>query len=139
MPNLFRRPASLREVAEFASGAKGDKAAFGRAIAEFLDEFYMNPAARQAMITDEPPRVAKFEDAYLAAVAEHLARRWNLAIPAWVDQPHRFLDRAYFAGGLESLKAILLAESPLAFRKRQIFVEAEPLRRARMPQEEAVA
>ena len=137
MPNPFRRPVSLREVAEFAIDAKSDKAAFGRAVAEFLDEFYTDPAKRQSMIADEPVRVGKFEDAYLAAVAEHLARRWNLEIPAWVDQPHRFLDRAYFAGGLESLKAILLAESPLAFRKRQIFVEAEPLRRARMPRDDA--
>jgi hypothetical protein len=139
MPNSFRRPASLREVAEVAIDAKGDRAAFGRAVAEFLDEFYMHPAKRQAMIADEPAGVGKFEDAYLGAVAEYLARRWNLGIPAWVDQPHRFLDRAYFAGGLESLKAILLAESPLAFRKRQIFVEAEPLRRARMPRDEAAA
>jgi len=139
MPNPFRRPASLREVAELAKDAEDDRRAFGRAVAEFLDEFYTHPAARQAMIADEPPPVAKFEDAYLGAVAEHLARRWNLEIPAWVDQPHRFLDRAHFAGGLESLKAILLAESPLAFRKRQIFVEAEPLRRARMPRDEAVA
>lgn len=85
------------------------------------------------MIVDEPQQSGQFRDAWLGAVAEHLARRWNLDVPAWVDQPHRFLDRAFFAGGLESLKAILLAESPLAFRKRQIFVEAEPLRRARMP------
>jgi len=139
MASAFRRPASLREVADSAGCAKDDKAAFGRAVAEFLDEFYTDPARRQVMIADEPPTVGKFEDAYLAAVAEHLARRWNLEIPSWVDQPHRFLDRAYFAGGLESLKAILLAESPLAFRKRQIFVEAEPLRRARMPRDEAVA
>ncbi|MGH6928255.1 MAG: hypothetical protein ACREEV_08055, partial [Dongiaceae bacterium] len=99
--------------------------------------FYTEPARRQTMIADEPVRVGKFEDAYLAAVAEHLARRWDLEIPAWVDQPHRFLDRAHFAGGLDSLKAILLAESPLAFRKRQIFVEAEPLSRARMPRDSA--
>jgi hypothetical protein len=139
MPSPSRRPASLREVAVFAIEAKGDNAAFGRAVAEFLDEFYTNAAKRQVMIVDEPLRIGKFEDAYLGGVAEHLARRWNLEIPTWVDQPHRFLDHAYFAGGLENLKAILLAESPLAFRKRQIFVEAEPLRRARMPRDEAVA
>jgi hypothetical protein len=139
MPSPSRRPASLREAAALALDAEGDSAAFGRAIAEFLDEFYTKPGERQAMIANEPLRVGRFEDAYLGGVAEHLARRWNLAIPGWVDQPHRFLDRAHFAGGLESLKAILLAESPLAFRKRQIFVEAEPLRRARMPRDEAVA
>jgi hypothetical protein len=30
---------------------------------------------------------------------------------------------------------MLLAQSPLAFRRRMIFTEAEPLRRARMPRE----
>jgi hypothetical protein len=31
------------------------------------------------------------------------------------------------------LKPLLIAQSPLAFRRRMIFVEHEPLRRARMP------
>jgi hypothetical protein len=134
MGSGFRRPASLAEV---AIRTKEAPIAFDGLISEFLDEFYLQPDARQAMIIDEPVSLGRFRDAWIAAVAEHLARRWNLDIPAWVDQPHRFLERAYFAGGLESLKAILLAESPLAFRKRQIFVEAEPLRRARMPRDTA--
>jgi hypothetical protein len=33
---------------------------------------------------------------------------------------------------LEGLKALLLVESPIAFRRRLIFTEAEPLRHARM-------
>jgi hypothetical protein len=35
--------------------------------------------------------------------------------------------------GHERMKGFLLAESPLAFRRRSIFTEAEPLRRASMP------
>lgn len=130
----FRRPRSLAEV---ASSMDEVPDAFDQLVAEFLDEFYLHPDRRQSMITEEPHRLGPLRDAWLGAVAEHLARRWNLEIPAWVDQPHRFLRRAFFAGGLESLKAILLVESPLAFRKRQIFVEAEPLRRARMPRDSA--
>ncbi len=34
--------------------------------------------------------------------------------------------------GEERMKGFLLAESPSAFRRRMIFTEAEPLRRARM-------
>jgi hypothetical protein len=34
---------------------------------------------------------------------------------------------------IEGLKALLIAESPIAFRRHLIFTEAEPLRRARMP------
>jgi hypothetical protein len=62
-----------------------------------------------------------------------LARRWGLTIPPWSDDPSRFLKRPYFTSPLEGLKALLIAESPLAFRRRLIFTEAEPLRRARMP------
>jgi hypothetical protein len=69
-----------------------------------------------------------------ARLGEHLARRWHLAIPAWTDDPSRFLRRPYFKTTIEGLKALLIAESPIAFRRRLIFTEAEPLRRARMPQ-----
>lgn len=37
----------------------------------------------------------------------------------------------YFPSGLESLKATLLVESPTAFRRRLIFVGADPLYRPR--------
>jgi hypothetical protein len=33
----------------------------------------------------------------------------------------------------KGLSGLLLVESPIAFRRRRIFTEAEPLRRARMP------
>jgi len=65
-----------------------------------------------------------------------LARRWKLpAVPAWTNHPSRFLHEPYFTTPIENLKAMLLAQSPLAFRRRMIFTEAEPLRRARMPRE----
>jgi len=57
--------------------------------------------------------------------------RFKLAVPPWVDEPYRFLVKPFFAGGLENLKAILLVESPLAFRRRQIFVSANALSRPR--------
>ena len=73
------------------------------------------------------------EHATLGAIAEHLARRWSLPIPSWTDDPTRFLRHPYFTSPLEALKPLLLVESPIAFRRRLIFTEAEPLRRARMP------
>ena len=36
---------------------------------------------------------------------------------------------------MDGMKAICLAESPTAFRRRLIFTEAEPLRRARLPRD----
>jgi hypothetical protein len=48
-----------------------------------------------------------------------------------MQQGDRFLSRAWFDNhGLQSLNAMMLAQSPLAFRRRFIFTEAHPLRRA---------
>ena len=54
--------------------------------------------------------------------------------PQWTEAPERFLTRPAFMGP-ERMKAFLLMESPSAFRRRMIFAEAEPLRRARMPRD----
>ncbi len=123
------RPRSLAEVA--SRGAAGNIDAWLR---ELLDEFYaaVEPAARIAMLAEEPTQLAdRRADAYLAAVAEHLSFRMDLPVPPWALEAARFLDRPYFPSGLESLKATLLVESPTAFRRRLIFVGADPLYRPR--------
>jgi len=74
-------------------------------------------------------------DAYIGAVGEHLARRWGLTIPKWTDDPRRFLDTPCFPDKFEFSKPILLRDSPIAFRRRMIFTDAEPLRRGRFPAE----
>ena len=109
---------------------------------EFLDTFYGHVRegrldAAQAAIDDEPPSMSDADDdAYIGATAEHLARRWGLSrIPAWTEHPSRFLHRPYFPRAGTGVRAIVLVESPLAFRRRLIFTEASPsrLERARMP------
>jgi hypothetical protein len=69
-------------------------------------------------------------DAFLAAVAEHLCRRFALPIPAWVFEPDRYLARPFFALAAPSFRATLLLESPLEFRSRNLFVTANALSRA---------
>lgn len=132
----MQRPATLAEVA--VRRRTGED--FGFLLSEFLDTFYgtlsddaVNAAA---LIADAPAALDEaHEHAMLGAAAEHLARRWNLPIPAWSNDPSRFLSRPYFTSRLDGFKALLFAESPLAFRRRMIFTEAEPFRRARMPRE----
>jgi len=125
------RPTSLKVVVERSMAGYG----FVDAISEFLDEFYLSgPSERQHMIGEEPRLTGvAFQDAYVGAVGEHLARRWGLAIPAWADNPRRFLDQPHFPEGMELAKPVFLRDSPIAFRRRLIFTEAEPLRRARFP------
>ena len=62
---------------------------------------------------------------------KHLASSYGLEMPGWVDSHERPLKRAFFAGGLESLKAILTVESPAAFRWRLLFVGKDALDRPR--------
>ena len=51
--------------------------------AGFLDTFYMNPDRRQGMIDAEPGITGDHKtDAYMGAVGEYLARRWDLRVPA---------------------------------------------------------
>jgi hypothetical protein len=119
----MNRPDTLAEVARRVSAG----GAFGPTLREFLDEFYMNPPRRAAMIADEPTRLEDARDhAMLGAVAEHLAQRWELpTVRAWTDDRSRFLREPYFTTPIENFKAML------------IFTEGEPLHRARVPREPA--
>jgi len=85
---------------------------FSLLLREFLDEFYgaVRRGEATACIVDEPERVSDLhEHASLGAIGAHLARRWNLPIPAWTDDSSRFLRRPYFTTTLEGLKALLIA------------------------------
>ncbi|MBI3706975.1 MAG: hypothetical protein HY246_04765 [Proteobacteria bacterium] len=124
-----KRPRSLQEVAQ---RSRGISASFDHVLREFLDSFYlMETEERVIAIKNEPDPVGAIHDAYLAAVAEHLAWRFDLSSPEWTEKPSRFLHKPFFAGGLESLKATLLVESPVAFRRRMLFVSENVLSRPR--------
>lgn len=133
---LDQRPRSLYDVVEFINK---HNMAYDNAIAEFIDETkkmskdeLQNALSVEPNLLDQNGRTFEYwQDAYLGAIAEHLARLNKLEIPAWTENDDRFLHRKAFFdnGGLNSLNATLIKESPLAFRRRGIFTEARPLRR----------
>jgi hypothetical protein len=127
MTDWSKRPTSLAEVSQRVLAGHQP---FDPALLEFLDEFYSHPSLRHAALLQEPDLIEDVKDAYLAAVAEHLATSFRL-MPVWPDSHGRPLRRAFFAGGLESLKAILTVESPAAFRRRLLFVGKDALDRPR--------
>ncbi len=101
------RPVSLDEVASrfITTGSSASP------VGEFLDAFYVerDHSSRQIMLDTRPrPSGDTRIDAYLAAVAEHLAMEYDLIIPAWCLDAERFLHRAWFTSSLESMKAMLL-------------------------------
>ncbi len=125
------RPKSLAEVAQLA----GDGDSFDRCLANFLDGFYATPAG--AALQESPALlgpwmgdVGRVQDAYLAATAEELARRFALPLPVWTCAAERGLHRPWFASPLGSLRAVLLLESPAGFRARNLFVSENALSRA---------
>ena len=123
---MSARPHSLYEVARrVAAGEQG----FDNALREFLDSYYANPEQREAAIRQQPAPLDALRDAYVAAVAEHLARCYGLEIPTWAENQGLDLTQPFFAGKLESLKARLAVESPTAFRRRMLFVSKDALSR----------
>lgn len=128
MTGFGKRPASLCEVAR---NVKRGEQEFDLAVREFLDSFYAVPERRAQAISERPELIDPLRDAYIAAVAEHLANTYGLPVPDWTDTQGDKLHKPFFAGGLESLKATLLAESPTAFRRRLLFVSKNALSRAR--------
>jgi hypothetical protein len=125
------RPKTLAEVAELA--ARGES--FDRCLANFLDEFYAAPNAKA--LADTPPLLGpgagesgRVQDAYLAATAEALAGVHQFSVPEWTAAETRKLHRPWFASPLAALRAVLLLESPAAFRARNLFVSENALTRA---------
>jgi hypothetical protein len=125
------RPKTLAEVAQHA--IEGDS--FDRCLGNFLDEFYARPNIRALSAT--PPLLApgfgesgRVQDAYLAATAEELARAQQFPVPAWTAADIRKLHHPWFASPLTALRAVLLLESPAAFRSRNLFISQNALTRA---------
>ena len=124
------RPKTLAEVAGLAK--QGDS--FDRCLANFLDEFYAAPNADALnavpeLLAPERGKTGRIQDAYLAAAAEELARQFNLALPGWTQSEERVLHHPWFASHLAALRAVLLLESPPAFRSRNLFVSENALAR----------
>ncbi len=106
-------------------------------LGDLLDDFRQRCSTSEeklALVRDAPVWLDEENhadcNAYLAAVAETLCREVSLPPPAWTETSRCYLHRPWFAGGMETLKAILLVESPVAFRRRNLFVSANALARA---------
>jgi hypothetical protein len=122
----------LESIAAIAEQVRG-QVDFSLGLRDFLDGFYANPKASK--LADEPRRLTTilnddgYADAYLAALAEHLAGHYRFPAPAWCKNPERSLKKPQFAFETPEGRIFLLVESPTAFRVRNIFISAEGLTR----------
>ena len=94
---------------------------------EFLEEYRWEQAeARPSLLQDEPAPVGDQRwDALLAALAEHLAARLDLAPPSWAES--RVLRRPWFPAELQIQRAEALVWAPAAFRKHGVYLSARDL------------
>jgi len=105
---------------------------FQHAVREFLDEFALrgDDRSRVAAIAERPaltgdPR----SDAYLGALAEHVAAVHGLQMPAWCTEADRFLECFWFVSDVPGFRPAAIAQAPAAFRRRGVFVPERSLHR----------
>ena len=105
---------------------------FRHAAREFLDEFALrgDDRLRAQAIAERPPSTGDPRyDAYLGALAEHLAAVHGLERPAWSIEPGRFLSSFWFVSEVPGFRAIAIAQAPAAFRRRGVFIPERSLHR----------
>jgi hypothetical protein len=132
---LRSHPPAPERLSETLAGAARRTLAgegFSHAVREFLDEFALrgDDRSRAAAIAERPPPSGDpRHDAYLGALAEHLAAVHGLSRPAWSVEPGRFLDRFWFVSDVPGFRALAIAQAPAAFRRRGVFVPERSLHR----------
>lgn len=121
-------PATLVEAAE---RVRIGSTSLRGAVADVLDDLRLavDGADVERRIVDEPGPAGPRTDAYLGALAEHVAGVHGLVVPEWALAPGRFLDHFWWPSRTVGLHARALVESPAAFRRRGIFIGRSTLRR----------
>jgi len=127
-PPAERLTQTLAGIADRCNAGEG----FNHAVREFLDEFALraDDASRAGAIEQRPWETGDVrQDAYLGALAEHLATAHGLKRPVWSLEPGRFLDRFWFVSDVPGFRAISIAQAPAAFRRRGVFIPERSLHR----------
>jgi hypothetical protein len=91
-------------------------------VREFLDQAGRADAHELAAMIGERPEL-------IAGVAEHLAVVREVRCPDWTSGPERFLDRFWFVSTEPGFRAIAIAQTPVALKRRGILWPARSLRR----------
>ena len=122
----------LSETLEGVAGRVRKGEDFRHVVREFLDEFALrgdNRLRAEAIAQRPEPTGDPRHDAYLGALAEHLAAVHGLSRPGWAVEPGRFLDRFWFVSEVPGFRAVAIAQAPAAFRRRGIFIPERSLHR----------
>ena len=94
---------------------------------------FLDIAARQgdgvlaSLVSAEPRALDPRSDALLAGIAEHLMASRGLPAPRWCEGRDRFLDSFWFVSENPAFRAIALASSPIAMKRRGVIWAARSM------------
>jgi len=102
--------------------ARGDDRRF--VLAELSDTLFAMTASQIVDLEHlDVSSLAPLEQNYVAAMVEQTANRAQVGAPRWTTGVVP-LDEPYFTTSLKSLRLHLLRASPVAFKRRNIFVDS---------------
>lgn len=123
-PKLYRETDAYQTMKDTIDG--GDwKISF----MEFVDGFRRNPSERLFL---KNPRTLNPDPklyALLQSICLELCREKKISPKGWLNK-RAFLSKPWFVSGMKSLYAMAIKESPLSFRKNNIFVLENFMNRA---------
>lgn len=101
------------------------------AVREFLDQMPRVDDAELGELLSQRPDLSgdPRADALIAGIAEHMAATRGLECPRWVLEPQRFLDVFWFVSEVVGFRAIALAQTPVALKRRGVFWPARSMQR----------
>jgi len=133
-PRIRRGAATLAELShtiseDLAAGREDDAL---RLLYGFADDFRGSSRPGQiALLADEPPSTGDQRfDAALAGAAEFFAGEAAIRPPAWVEAPGRFVEPWWFVASRTAFHAYTLANTPVCFARRGVFIAREVFDRA---------
>jgi hypothetical protein len=123
-------PGALVSIGESAERIRAGEAALFAA-RNFLDlAQHVSNEELAGLIAERPePTGDQRADALLAGIAEHLVGTRGVPCPAWTSDEDRFLDSFWFVSDVPGFRALSLAQSPTALKRRGIMWPARSLER----------
>jgi hypothetical protein len=125
------RPRSARAVAARADTLRQ----FGMNMRDWFHELrrVTTRGGLMAAVSHRPPRLrdkfpgGQIADAFLAAQVDYLCRHANIRPPSWTNSQEYVLEHPWFgySDAPSGLRAILIRDSPVEFKNRNLFTTSE--------------
>ncbi|WP_262322688.1 hypothetical protein [Acidiferrimicrobium sp. IK] len=128
MPTQGRTVAeTARRVA--ASAASGSGAEAFRLLIQLCDTLDAEPLATRGALCATPaqPTGDSRYDAFIAAAVEHFLAAARLPVPAWTDQPSRFVTPLWFVAGIPGYEADAYLSAPASFFRHGVMINSSEL------------